>query len=138
MSGNEPRNYFSASGLIRTWWLQNTRPPPRRDTMKLMHIAMAAALVAAPALMNAQSNREINQRKVDQQHRIGQGVRSGELTPGETARLERQERGINREERGMRRADGGHLTQRDRRILNHQQNRESQRIYRDKHNNHVY
>lgn len=105
--------------------------------MKLMTIAMAAALVAAPALMNAQSNREINQRKFDQQHRIAQGVRSGQLTPRETVRLERQERGINREERGMRRADGGRLTRQDRHILNRRQNRESRRIYRLKHNGRV-
>jgi hypothetical protein len=34
----------------------------------------------------------------------------------------------------MRARDNGHLTRRDRRILSRQQNRESARIYRDKHN----
>ena len=34
----------------------------------------------------------------------------------------------------MRRADGGHLTQRDRHVLNRQQNHVSRDIYRDKHN----
>ena len=33
--------------------------------MKLTTIAMAAALVVAPALMNAQSNHDINQRKIE-------------------------------------------------------------------------
>jgi hypothetical protein len=105
--------------------------------MKLMHVALTAALVAAPALMNAQSNHEINQRKAEQQHRIAQGVRSGELTPRETARLERREGSINREEHAMRRADDGRLTRRDRQILNRRQNRVSRSIYRDKHNNRV-
>jgi hypothetical protein len=105
--------------------------------MKLTTIAMAAALLAAPALMNAQSNHEINQRKVNQQDRIAQGIRSGQLTPGETAHLERQERGINREERGMRAANNGRLTSADRHLINHQQNAESHRIYRDKHNSRV-
>ena len=104
---------------------------------RLTMIAMAMALAAAPALMSAQSNREINQRKENQQDRIGQGVRSGQLTAGETARLEHNERGINREERGMRAANGGRLTRQDRRVLNHQQNVESHRIYRDKHNGRV-
>jgi hypothetical protein len=100
-----------------------------------------AAILAAPAMMVAQTptpgrnDHNINQRKNDQQQRIGNGVRSGQLTPGETGHLERQERGINREERGMRAQDNGHLTAQDRRTIHHQQNQESRRIYRDKHNN---
>lgn len=105
--------------------------------MKLTTIAMTVALMAAPALMSAQSNQEINQRKVNQQDRIAQGVRSGQLTAGETAHLERQESGINREERAMRAQDNGHLTKGDRRLINHQQNVESKRIYRNKHNGRV-
>ncbi len=102
--------------------------------MKLQVLVMTAALLAAPALMNAQSNSEINQRKVDQQQRIRQGVRSGQLTGHETAHLQRQEHAINHEERAMRAQDNGHLTRADRRVINRQQNAESARIYRDKHN----
>lgn len=103
--------------------------------MKLTTALLAAALVAAPALTIAQTPRHhIAARKANQQQRIGNGVRSGQLTAGETAHLERQERGINREERGMRAQDNGHLTAQDRRTLTHQQNQESRRIYRDKHN----
>ena len=103
--------------------------------MKLATFALAASLALAPAALLAQNpDPTINQRKVDQQDRIAQGVKSGELTAGETARLEHQEAGINREERGMKAQDNGHLTQQDRRTLTHQQNVESRRIYRDKHN----
>ena len=77
---------------------------------------------------------EVGQRKENQQDRIGQGVKSGQLTAGETSRLEHQEAGINREERGMRAQDNGHLTKQDRQTIHHQQNQESRRIYRDKHN----
>jgi hypothetical protein len=77
---------------------------------------------------------QINQRKTNQQDRIAQGVKSGQLTPGETAKLEHQESGINKEERGMRAEDNGHLTAQDRHTLAAQQNQESARIYRDKHN----
>jgi hypothetical protein len=76
----------------------------------------------------------INQRKVAQQDRIGNGVKSGQLTAGETSRLEHQEAGINREQRGMRAQDNGHLTKQDRSVIHKQQNQESRRIYRDKHN----
>ena len=112
--------------------------------MKLTYIALVTSLVLAPTLALAQTatptptpgrnDYNINQRKGDQQQRIGQGVRSGQLTARETGHLERQEAGINREERGMRAQDNGHLTGQDRRTLHHQQNQESRRIYRDKHN----
>jgi len=76
----------------------------------------------------------IYDRKVDQQERIAQGVRSGELTAGETRNLETREASINRQEFRMRRADGGYLTGRDRAILTCRQNNVSRSIYRDKHN----
>ena len=76
----------------------------------------------------------INQRKNAQQQRIANGVSSGQMTARETGHVEHQEAGINREERGMRAQDNGHLTAQDRKTIHHQQNQESRRIYRDKHN----
>ena len=108
--------------------------------MKFVTAVFASALLIAPAALIAQTptpgahDYDIHQRKIDQQERIGNGVRSGQLTPRETAHLEHQERGINREERGMRAEDNGHLTRQDRSTLHAQQNQESRRIYRDKHN----
>jgi hypothetical protein len=109
--------------------------------MNLARLALIASLTLAPAAVFAQStptpgqhDYNINQRKTDQQGRIAQGVKSGQLTDGETSRLEHQEAGINKEERGMRAQDNGHLTRSDRRTLHQQQNQESRRIYRDKHN----
>ena len=104
--------------------------------MKFAHFALAATLALTPAAVLAQApdhHPTINQRKENQQDRIAQGVKSGRLTAGETSRLEHQEAGINREERGMRAQDNGHLTAQDRHVLNHQQNVESHRIYRTKH-----
>ena len=108
----------------------------------LTKFALATAITLVPAALFAQNatsatpvdRRTIHNRKVDQQERIAQGVRSGQLTAGETGRLEHQEAGINREERGMRAQDNGRLTRQDKRVLNHQQNQESRRIYKDKHN----
>ncbi len=106
--------------------------------MKLTYLALATALVAVPASSLAQTTyaqrHHIAARKANQQARIAQGARSGQLTPRETSRLENHEAAINHEERGMRAADNGRLTAQDRHTLARQQNRESARIYADKHN----
>ena len=67
-------------------------------------------------------NNEVGDRRENQQDRIAQGVKSGQLTPGETAKLENQQQGINREDAGMRQANGGKLTKADKKALNQQQN----------------
>jgi len=77
---------------------------------------------------------QIHARRENQQDRIAQGVKSGRLTAGETARLERQESNINREIHYDRATNGGKLTPGERNLVNHQLNRESRRIYRLKHN----
>lgn len=109
--------------------------------MKLRTFALASALVALPlagvAQTTYQQRHDINGRKANQQARIAQGVRSGQLTPRETSHIEHQEGAINHEEHAMRAADGGHLTAGDRHTLARQQNAESAKIYRDKHNGRV-
>ena len=77
---------------------------------------------------------EVDRREARQQERIGQGVESGQLTPGETARLERQEQRIDNQVKAERAANGGHLTAAERAQVNREQNRESRRIYAAKHN----
>ena len=79
-------------------------------------------------------NTEVGQRRANQQARIAQGVRSGQMTAGETARAENHERGINQEVHADRQANGGKLTPGERAQVNRQQNRTSRQIYRDKHN----
>jgi hypothetical protein len=77
---------------------------------------------------------EIGQRKENQQDRIAQGIKSGQLKPGETARLEGREGALNRETRNMRAANGGKLTGAEKAKVNRQQNRLSRQIYNKKHN----
>ena len=79
-------------------------------------------------------NNEIGQRRENQQNRIAQGIRSGQLTPGEASKLENKEQGVNREVAGMRQANGGKLTNADRKAVNQQQNKLSNQIYDKKHN----
>jgi hypothetical protein len=77
---------------------------------------------------------EVGQRQRNQQERIAQGIKSGELKPGETARLEGHEAAVNHEIRTDRAANGGKLTASEKAKVNRQENRNSARIYRGKHN----
>jgi len=89
-------------------------------------------MAAAITVMGAAA--QVNQRRENQQDRIANGVASGRLTAGETARLEKGETAIHKEVRTDRAANGGKLTQAERHQVNQQQNQMSRRIYRAKHN----
>src|SRR5215472_16303981 len=86
------------------------------------------------AEQNTNPKSEVGKRAENQQDRIGQGIKSGQLTAGEAAHLEKNETNINREVRNDRRANGGKLTPQERKQVNRQQNKLSGQIYRDKHN----
>jgi len=79
-------------------------------------------------------NNRIGQRRENQQDRVAQGIRSGQLTPREAANLENKEQGLNREVSGMRQANGGKLSKADKQVVNQQQNKLSKEIYNNKHN----
>jgi hypothetical protein len=89
-----------------------------------------AVLVSIPTSARAGG---IKKRAENQQDRIAQGIKSGQLTAGETARLERKESSLNSEVRDMRKVNGGTLTPKDRQVVNQQQNRLSKDIYVQKH-----
>jgi hypothetical protein len=99
--------------------------------------AAALAILALPVVAQSTpqvTGQTIQDRKENQQDRIGQGVKSGELTAGETTNLEKKETDINQEERDMRKTDDGKLTTADKKTLTQQQNQVSKQIYHDKHN----
>jgi hypothetical protein len=81
------------------------------------------------AMLSAQ---QIKQRQENQQDRIAQGVASGELTPRETARLERREANLNRTIARDRKTGGG-LSPQERRRITRRQNSVSRDIRRQKH-----
>ena len=91
-------------------------------------------MIVTGLLATGLSAQEIKDRKENQQDRIAQGVKSGQLTAGETAKLETKEAGLNKEIRHDRRQNGGNLTNKEKRQVNRQQNRLSKQIYKDKHN----
>lgn len=91
-------------------------------------IALGAA-ISASAL--AQTNASEVQRNVNQQTRIEEGLKSGELNTREAARLEKQESKINRDE--ARALQDGKLSAAEKAKLQAEQNKVSQDIYREKH-----
>jgi hypothetical protein len=97
----------------------------KRTSMVILVSVLGISLAAGAA--------EVDRREQRQQDRIAEGVKSGELTPVETARLERKEARIHREIQRDRAANGGTLTPAERRRINRQQNRASRQIYREKH-----
>ena len=107
---------------------------------KLIVFATTALLTATGFAQSAtttetpKKHETVRQRKLNQQARIHQGVKSGELTKHEAHHLEKKERALNKEDRDMRKRDGGKLTKQDRKTLQKQQNQLSKQIYKDKHN----
>jgi hypothetical protein len=73
----------------------------------------------------------VTKRQVQQQARIKEGVKTGELTPKETRKLERQQAKI-AIDKAKAKSDGV-VTPAERRKLTREQNRASKRIYREKH-----
>ncbi len=100
--------------------------------MNIISVAVAGALglaLAAPAMADTR----IDQRQANQEQRIEQGIRSGQLTAGEAARLERGQARIERMER--RALADGRMDPRERRRIMQAQEVQSRHIYREKHDN---
>lgn len=109
-------------------------------------IAALAALFAITGAVMAQTQTQpqqtkktpvINHRQRTQQKRIVRGVKSGQLTRGETRSLERQQARIQRTKRRDKMMNGGKLTPKEKAHINRMQNRANRHIYRAKHNKKV-
>lgn len=94
----------------------------------LVATGLVVAATGTPALG---APAPVGSRQTHQQARIAQGVRSGELTRSEVARLEREQRAIE----GLRRASwsDGHLSAGERLRLDAAQDRASRHIASQKH-----
>lgn len=88
-------------------------------------LALAQATPATPATPN------IDQRQANQERRIEQGVKSGGLTPREAARLEKGQARVQRMENKAK--SDGVVTAQERKRITHEQNQQSTRIAREKH-----
>ncbi|MDP2880996.1 MAG: hypothetical protein Q8N89_05390 [Azonexus sp.] len=99
--------------------------------MKIVKTIAVLSLVL-PALAFAQANTpRVDQRQANQEQRIDQGVASGSLTQREANRLDRGQQHVDNME-ARAKADGV-VTRGERARLHHAQDRQSARIYRQKH-----
>jgi len=113
-----------------------------KSTIKMTLLTTALAILALPVVAQTTNpvpatGESIQDRKENQQDRIANAVKTGQLTAGETANVEKKESNLNHEEKDMRSLDNGKLTAADKATLNQQQNQLSNQIYQDKHNSAV-
>lgn len=109
--------------------------------MKLKMMMAAVAMVTFPALVNAQTSTatpsdlrqdRIDQRQANQDKRIDQGVQSGQLNQREAARLDKGQARVNKmENRAL--ANDGKIGKKEAHRIEHAQDVQSARIYRQKH-----
>ena len=76
---------------------------------------------------------QVNKRLRNQNRRINQGVKSGELNKQQARQLHKEDRQIRQEERDMASQNGGHITKQEQKTLNQQENAASKQIYNEKH-----
>ncbi len=103
--------------------------------MKALHLLIFAIVftAASASLASAHSSTpRVDRRQATQQTRIHDGVRRGELTSAERARLRASQRHLRRLER--RAVSDGAFTRHERRHLERAQDLQSRRIARMKHN----
>jgi len=109
-----------------------------KSTIKISFLSAALAILALPVMAQTatpqQPTSEVGRRAENQQDRIANGIKSGQLTAGEAAHLEKNEAKIHNEVKNDRAANGGKLTPQERAKVNRQMDRQSAQIYRDKHN----
>ena|SRR5689334_23534978 len=103
--------------------------------MKLSRILVGAAIVGASVVsVYAQDKTPVvDQREQNQEKRIDQGIKSGELTKGEAAKLEAEQGKIKVDEAKAK--SDGKVTAKERTKLKREQNHASRKIWRKKHNN---
>ena len=75
-----------------------------------------------------------NGREANQDQRIANGLKTGQMTSGEAARATAQQSRIDQQVRNDRGANGGTLTNQERGQINREQNNASRNIYNDNHN----
>lgn len=98
-------------------------------TTKLIPALLFSMLAVPVFAQNAGA--DLSQRDINQQQRIEQGLKSGQLTTREASRLEREQSQINRAEANA--MKDGNVSAAEKARIDRMQDRASQDIYRQKH-----
>ena len=88
-------------------------------------------LLTPPVLAQSAATPNFDQRQLNQEQRIQQGAQSGALTPKEVTKLE-QGQGRLQTKEDKAKADGK-VTAKEREHFQHAQDKQSEKIYREKH-----
>ncbi len=104
-------------------------PTPAAYHQTAAQHAQTQPITAADRAMNGPNGREANQ---DQ--RIANGLKTGQMTSGEAARADRTQANIDSQVHNDRVANGGSLTSQEKQQINGEQNAASRQIYNEKHN----
>ena len=71
---------------------------------------------------------QVNNRLHNQNKRIREEVKDGEITKAQAGKLHKEDRQIRQEERDMASQNGGHITKQEQKTLNQQENAVSKQI----------
>jgi len=106
--------------------------------MKHIALGIVLAALAVPAFAQSPAPARdpaatpgIDRRQANQERRIEQGVKSGQITPREAARLEKGQARVERME--ARAKEDGKVTKQERARIQHAENVQSRRIAREAH-----
>ena len=99
-------------------------------SMSILAVTLAAAF-ALPAHSQTTSTPRVDKRQQNQQQRIDQGVKSGQLTEKEAARLQKGQARVQKMEDKA--AADGKVTAKERRRIEHTQDQQSRRIAKQRH-----
>jgi hypothetical protein len=98
-------------------------------------VAVTLGAVAAPALADDTQwqkdhprREQVNNRLKNQNKRIRQERKEGEITKAQARQLHSEDHAIRREERTMASTNGGHITKAEQRALNQQENQVSKQV----------
>ena len=108
------------------------------STKKLLATAMSAVFAAGIATCawadetqwqkDHPRRTEVNKRLANQNRRIHNEVKEGDLTKQQAAQLHKEDHQIRRQERQMASQHGGHITKQEQRTLNREENAVSKQI----------
>jgi hypothetical protein len=105
-----------------------------RNVLTVAAVTMSLAGLATTALADTKWEKhhprreQVNNRLANQNRRIHQEVKEGDLTKVQAAKLHKEDHQIRKEERLMASQNGGHITKTEQKALNQQENQVSKQI----------
>lgn len=106
----------------------------RKLVATAVFVALGSALISTGAMAQTQWQKdhprrtEVNGRLANQNKRINNEVKSGQISKGQAAQLHKNDRQVRQEERDMASQNGGHITKSEQKTLNQQENANSAKI----------